>query len=523
MAVEVEGKTIVLTGTLSAMTRKQATAKLEAIGATVASSVSAKTDILFAGPDAGSKLTRAEKLGVPVYDEAALLAALDVEVPAPVARTAAPATAPAEVRQEIADGEVLYLQGSASKPYELKNTGGVYSCTCPAWRNQSLAIDRRTCKHLKKVRGTQAEVARVGADFTSTRTPSSGTTQRPALLLAHKWEAHMDPAGWWMSEKLDGVRAYWNGTTFISRLGNEFLAPDWFIADFPETPLDGELWMERGAFQTTVSVVRRQDRSQHWENIRFVIFDAPTHGGVFEERLEFIHLAFAKGLLQFAHALAHQRCEGMAHLAAELERVERLGGEGLMLREPQSKYVGSRSTSLLKVKSFFDAEAKVIGHTDGAGRHKGRVGALELVMPNGTRFSCGTGLSDAERDDPPAIGTIVTYRYQELTDGGVPRFPSYIGVRADAEWPDDGVSVPVKTDTVPTEAAAIDVTTMRHDTLDGKVIKLCSGDETWQVGLYGSQFIVTLNTEEHALAEVNRLIAAKKAEGYRDTSKGDDD
>ena len=54
---------------------------------------------------------------------------------------------------DLADGESVEMQGSGAKPYELKNTGGVYSCSCPAWRNQSVAIEKRTCKHLKKLRG----------------------------------------------------------------------------------------------------------------------------------------------------------------------------------------------------------------------------------------------------------------------------------------------------------------------------------------------------------------------------------
>jgi DNA ligase-1 len=132
-----------------------------------------------------------------------------------------------------------------------------------------------------------------------------------------------------------------------------------------------------------------------------------------------------------AHAVAHEhaRCKGIAHLKEELLRVEALGGEGLMLRQPQSQYVIGRSSTLLKVKTFHDAEATVIGHQPGAGRHKGRLGALLVKLPDGTEFSVGTGFSDAERKVPPAIGSTITFRYQELSDGGVPRFPSYVGIR----------------------------------------------------------------------------------------------
>jgi DNA ligase 1 len=113
-------------------------------------------------------------------------------------------------------------------------------------------------------------------------------------------------------------------------------------------------------------------------------------------------------------------------------RIESLGGEGLMLRQPGSKYVAGRSATLLKVKTFHDAEAVVVGHQAGAGIHKGRMGALLVRLPDGTNFAIGTGFSDRERENPPGIGATVTFRYQELSDAGVPRFPSWVGVRHDA-------------------------------------------------------------------------------------------
>ncbi len=321
----------------------------------------------------------------------------------------------------------------------LKNIGGVYSCNCPAWRNQSLAIDKRTCKHLQSVRGEEAEAERVGGEVTIRRKAKG--SQKPKVLLAQKWEAHVDPSGWWMSEKLDGVRAYWNGETFFSRQGNEYLAPDWFTEGLPTTPLDGELWIGRGKFQKTVSIVRRQDRGEAWKDVKYVIFDAPEFEGKFEERYAHFFATFPAGEHPYATALLHELCESHEHLSEELERVEALKGEGLMLRKAGSKYVGSRSSTLLKVKTFHDAEAKVEGYMGGKGKHRDRIGSLKLITPEGVRFSCGSGLSDAERESPPEIGTIVTYRFQELTDAGIPRFPTYVGERTDWEWPEDGVVV----------------------------------------------------------------------------------
>jgi DNA ligase-1 len=161
------------------------------------------------------------------------------------------------------------------------------------------------------------------------------------------------------------------------------------------------------------------------------VFDAPHLAHPFEGRVSFIDdwLLTAKPL--YAQAVKHQPCQSVVHLKQELARVEALGGEGLMMRQPGSKYVNGRSTTLLKVKTFHDAEGKVIAHEPGKGKHKGRLGACVVQMPDGTKFNVGTGFSDAERQSPPPIGSLITYRYQELSKDGVPRFPSYVGPAID--------------------------------------------------------------------------------------------
>src|SRR5580698_4906980 len=160
---------------------------------------------------------------------------------------------------DLQDGESTEMQGSGAKPYVLKNTGGVYSCTCPAWRNQSIAIEKRSCKHLRKLRGDAAEEARVGGALPQRPAKAGNGTDGegdegsgPPVLLAESWDNATDLSDWWMSEKLDGVRAYWDGTQFLSRLGNLFHAPDWFNAGLPNVALDGELWLVRKQFQRTV-------------------------------------------------------------------------------------------------------------------------------------------------------------------------------------------------------------------------------------------------------------------------------
>src|SRR5947209_5387332 len=233
---------------------------------------------------------------------------------------------------DLRDGESVEMKGSGSRPYVLKNVGGVYSCTCPAWRNQSLGIEKRTCKHLRKLRGDVAEEARIGSAIAAPVKAASGTAKdaTPRLLLAETWDNVSELRGWWMSEKLDGVRAFWDGKQFLSRQGNVYHAPDWFLAGLPDTPLDGELLIDRKKFHRTVSIVRRQDKSDLWGEVRYVIFDAPECDAHFEDRQKFC----LDLVVQIArpHILKHYHdvCRGLNHLRKELARVEALGGEGLM-------------------------------------------------------------------------------------------------------------------------------------------------------------------------------------------------
>jgi DNA ligase 1 len=341
---------------------------------------------------------------------------------------------------ELEDGDSVEVQGSTST-YTLTRQGSVYMCTCPAWKNQGAPVDARTCKHLRKHLGDTFETSRIGAGApqrsaaTIKKDTAAKEGKAPPVLLAHKWETDHDPTGWWMSEKLDGIRAYWDGEGFISRLGNKFYAPDWFVADLPADTLDGELWVGRKQFQRTTSIVRSGAQSDEWKQVTYVVFDAPEAKGGFEDRIAHIENVMKRAAPPHARALDHVVCAGMDHLRDELLRVEALGGEGLMLRQPKSLYAVGRSNTLLKVKTFHDAEATVIGHAPGAGKHKGRLGALIAKLADGTTFNVGTGFSDAERDAPPAIGAVITFRYQELSNDGVPRFPSYVGERVDVAKP----------------------------------------------------------------------------------------
>ena len=380
----------------------------------------------------------------------------------------------------LIEGCPQYVMGSGKSPYELKNVGGAYSCTCPAWRNQGAKIDKRTCKHLRKHCGDAAEDARIGvtpaisqagtttgriqtaapntavgpataggraitadasyAKEVMDRAASEGRSLRqdekaklhgPPVLLAHSYEdfGDLDPTGWLWSEKLDGVRAYWDGSQFVSRQGNVFMAPDWFREDMPSHPLDGELWMGRKLFQKTISVVKRQDGGEMWRQIKYVVFDMPHLATPFEERLVALENAWRASKNGFIQLHEHEAVKSRAHLAELLAEYEAKGAEGLMIRKPGALYEVGRSSTLLKVKPFKDAEAEVIGYEKSTkGQFKGLTGSLVMRMPSGVEFELNAGTTERRRNPPP-VGTRVTYRYTELTDDGKPKCASFVAVR----------------------------------------------------------------------------------------------
>lgn len=429
---------------------------------------------------------------------------------------------------DLPDGGTAEVRGSSNSTYQLRNVGGVYSCSCPAWRNQGHPAHQRTCKHLRAFRGEEAEQKRLHEAGRDQSTPSAkvsppaaGASTEPGILLAHSWDQVTDPTGWWMSEKLDGVRAYWDGQRLYSRLGNPFVAPRWFTEALPPHPLDGELWSGRKRFQRTVSIVRRQDASEEWKHIRYLVFDAPGLALPFEDRLESCR-SWLKDGADHSQVLEHNPCRGLEHLRQELLRVEAEGGEGLMLRRPGSLYEVGRSWTLLKVKSFRDAEAIVIGHQAGEGRHQGRLGALLVELENGTRFAVGTGLSDREREDPPPLGSLITFRYQELSDGGVPRFPSYVGVRIDAPRPARPAPAVAATTVGPASTSGV----RRLEFSEG------SSNKFWEVALQGCDQTVrygrlgtagqaktkTFSSITEAQRDTDKAIAEKLGKGYREVT-----
>ena len=262
----------------------------------------------------------------------------------------------------------------------------------------------------------------------------------PALLLAQVYRPGLPLQDYWVSEKYDGVRGFWDGRTLRTRGGETVRAPAWFTAGWPEVPMDGELWAGRGRFSHAQSTTRQQQPGDvAWRQMRFMVFDLPGDKGTFDQRLPALN-ALVESLGQpWVQAVPQRRVANDAALQALLHRTVRAGGEGLMLHRGASLYRAGRSDDLIKVKTHEDTEARVVAHLPGKGRHAGRLGALLVETPSGQRFRLGAGFSDADRERPPPVGSWVTYRFRGTHDGGLPRFASF--VRARADMPPDSLSI----------------------------------------------------------------------------------
>ena len=255
--------------------------------------------------------------------------------------------------------------------------------------------------------------------------------EKPALLLAEKYHQDIDLGAYWISEKLDGVRAFWDGRRLISRGGNAFAAPPWFTADFPPVALDGELWVGRGQFEQTVSIVSRHTPHDGWRWVRYLVFDSPNHPGTFDERLQNLLAAVAASPNKFIAVIPQYKLRDHKALLGKLDTVVANGGEGLMLHRGDSRYRSGRSMDLLKLKKFDDAEGVVIAHNPGRGRLEGLMGSVTVRTGLGIVVKVGSGFSDEERRSPPPIGAIITFKHQGFTASGKPRFPVFWRLRND--------------------------------------------------------------------------------------------
>ena len=246
---------------------------------------------------------------------------------------------------------------------------------------------------------------------------------KPKLLLLNKYSDDINVTNWYMSEKLDGVRAYWDGEKLISRSGKVFTTPTFFTKEFPKHELDGELWSKRGDFSNIVSIVNKKKSHNGWKNLTYNIFEVPHAKGILTQRLSKVKNS------KYLKVIKQIKVKDKNHLNNFLKSVEKKGGEGVVVRDGTLPYYTGRDNNALKVKSYIDTECEVVGYNKAQGKYEGMVGSLSCRMKNMQIIKIGSGLNEHQRAVPPKIGAIITFKYYGLTSKGNPRFPIFLRVR----------------------------------------------------------------------------------------------
>ncbi len=238
-----------------------------------------------------------------------------------------------------------------------------------------------------------------------------------------------DVSGWVMSEKLDGIRGCWDGKNLTTKQGYKIHTPDYFTKNFPPFALDGELWIKRGAYELLQSVVLDDTPSKMWQQVRYNIFEVPEAEGNFSQRVLVAGEWFRRHPTKYVKIIEQKVCHNKRELLSFLASVVRKGGEGVIVKDPKLSYFSGRSSAVLKLKEFSDAEAEVLEIHPGKGKNRGMMGSLTVRMKDGTTFKLGTGFTAYDRKHPPKIGDIVTFRYTGWTKNRKPRFASFMRIR----------------------------------------------------------------------------------------------
>jgi DNA ligase-1 len=261
---------------------------------------------------------------------------------------------------------------------------------------------------------------------------SNYASTRPEIQLSVAYKANINVSEYWVSEKLDGIRARWDGRQLISRGGKLFHPPAWFVAYFPAEALDGELWMERGSFEKTASVVLTDQPTADWRRVRFMLFDLPEHPGNFSERIKRMQKTVILIDSPYLAVVPQFRVNTQEELMQKLDEFVAAGAEGLMLHHQDAVYQTERNPHLLKLKKYQDAEATVLAHNQGKGKYKNMLGSILVEIENGIKFKIGSGFSDIQRLNPPPIGSVITFKFFGETANNIPRFASFIRMKAKA-------------------------------------------------------------------------------------------
>jgi len=233
------------------------------------------------------------------------------------------------------------------------------------------------------------------------------TLTKMKVMLARDYQ-NEDVKGFFASEKLDGVRAIWDGEKLCTKNFRIINAPDWFVSGLPKYALDCELWAGRGRFQFAANVVKRNKADNpDWRELRLCVFDLPSTKGNLSQRMEIMKSI----VITHVEILEQIEIKDEKHLKHLFDSVKSKGGEGLMLRQSSEEYTHGRTDLLLRMKDHATDEGECIAIIDGAAHLKWR-GIIVKVKANTMK-----------------IGDSVTFKYNGLTENGIPRHARFIAVR----------------------------------------------------------------------------------------------
>jgi DNA ligase-1 len=247
---------------------------------------------------------------------------------------------------------------------------------------------------------------------------------KPKLILLKKYK-NQNISGWLVSEKLDGVRAYWDGKKLISRSGKIFYPPKFFLQGFPNFPIDGELWSKRDDFYNIVSIVRSSKNKQRWKELKFNIFEVPNQKGGLLQRLSVLEQYLKIYNPPYIKIIGQKKLHSKKELKDILDNISSKKGEGLVVRKADELYKTGRLKTSLKVKKQFDMDCMVVKIDFYEKINK--VKRIGCRLKNNQIIKIGTGFSKDMLQ--PKIGDKITFKYYGFTKNHIPKFASYLRIK----------------------------------------------------------------------------------------------
>ena len=177
----------------------------------------------------------------------------------------------------------------------------------------------------------------------------SASQPKPRIQQATIYKPVTDISQYWLSEKLDGMRGYWNGTHLLTRQGKPIHSPEWFTKNWPITTMDGELWIKRGYFQQTLSCIRKKHIDEDcWRSVHFMLFDLPKHTGTFTQRIVSMKRLTKKVNSPYLSMIKQFKVSTVEQLHKTLNEITKNNGEGLMLHYSNAQYHLGRTANIMK-------------------------------------------------------------------------------------------------------------------------------------------------------------------------------